>query len=78
MFPGNIKSIKKHIRFIFLKQRSKSIESKGPNSFYESVENRKECCFIRKVAPLTKALKGILFGLQDLRAEQSENNDLHF
>jgi phosphoadenosine phosphosulfate reductase len=31
---------------------------KRPNSFYESVENRKECCFIRKVAPLTKALKG--------------------
>ncbi|MDO8317434.1 MAG: phosphoadenosine phosphosulfate reductase family protein, partial [Flavobacterium sp.] len=34
------------------------LNQKGPNSFYESVENRKECCFIRKVAPLTKALKG--------------------
>ncbi|MEI9934934.1 MAG: phosphoadenosine phosphosulfate reductase family protein [Ferruginibacter sp.] len=28
------------------------IEAKGPNSFYESVENRKGCCFIRKVEPL--------------------------
>src|SRR6185312_4277916 len=27
----------------------KLVTQKGPNSFYESVENRKECCFIRKV-----------------------------
>jgi phosphoadenosine phosphosulfate reductase len=25
------------------------VAKKGPNSFYESVENRKECCYIRKV-----------------------------
>ena len=50
---------------------------KGPNSFYESIENRKECCFIRKVAPLTKALKGNKIWMTGLRAEQSENrNDL--
>jgi len=50
---------------------------KGPNSFYESVENRKECCFIRKVVPLTKALKGNEIWITGLRAEQSENrNDL--
>ena len=30
---------------------------KGFYSFKESVENRKECCFIRKVEPLTRALK---------------------
>src|SRR5690349_3651965 len=24
----------------------------GPNAFYESVENRKQCCYIRKVEPL--------------------------
>lgn len=50
---------------------------KGPNSFYESVQNRKECCFIRKVAPLTRALKGNAIWITGLRAEQSENrNDL--
>ena len=55
----------------------KLLETKGPNSFYESVENRKECCFIRKVAPLTKALKGNQIWITGLRAEQSENrNDL--
>lgn len=53
------------------------LNTKGPNSFYESVENRKECCFIRKVAPLTKALKGNEIWITGLRAEQSENrNDL--
>ena len=53
------------------------INKKGPNSFYESVDNRKECCFIRKVAPLTKALKGNEIWITGLRAEQSENrNDL--
>ncbi|RTZ01517.1 phosphoadenylyl-sulfate reductase [Flavobacterium sp. RSP49] len=53
------------------------LNHKGPNSFYESVENRKECCFIRKVAPLTKALKGNDIWITGLRAEQSENrNDL--
>ena len=53
------------------------LNHKGPNSFYESVENRKECCFIRKVVPLTKALKGNEIWITGLRAEQSENrNDL--
>ncbi|KAB1154342.1 phosphoadenylyl-sulfate reductase [Flavobacterium luteum] len=55
----------------------KLLNTKGPNSFYESVENRKECCFIRKVVPLTKALKGNEIWITGLRAEQSENrNDL--
>ncbi|AOW08340.1 phosphoadenylyl-sulfate reductase [Flavobacterium gilvum] len=51
------------------------LNKKGPNSFYESVENRKECCFIRKVAPLTKALKGNEIWITGLRAEQSENRN---
>ncbi|GIZ09192.1 phosphoadenylyl-sulfate reductase [Flavobacterium sp. NG2] len=54
------------------------LEKKGPNSFYESVENRKECCFIRKVVPLKKALAGNEVWITGLRAEQSENrSDLH-
>lgn len=54
------------------------LEKKGPNSFYESVENRKECCFIRKVVPLKKALAGNQVWITGLRAEQSENrSDLH-
>ncbi len=29
----------------------KLVSEKGPYSFYDSVENRKECCFIRKIEP---------------------------
>lgn len=53
----------------------KSLESflteKGPNAFYESVENRKQCCFIRKVEPLNRALKGNDLWITGLRAEHS-------
>jgi phosphoadenosine phosphosulfate reductase len=53
------------------------LTEKGPNSFYASVENRKECCNIRKVVPLTKALQGKKVWITGLRAEQSDNrNDL--
>ncbi len=43
----------------------------GLNGFYESVENRKECCFVRKIVPLKKALKGMRIWITGLRAEQS-------
>lgn len=49
----------------------KMVGAKGPLSFYESVENRKECCFIRKVEPLQRALKGNKIWITGIRAEQS-------
>jgi phosphoadenosine phosphosulfate reductase len=51
----------------------KLLTEKGPFSFYESVENRKECCYIRKVIPLKRALKGKKIWITGLRASQSEN-----
>lgn len=54
------------------------VNKKGPNSFYESVENRKECCFIRKIEPLKRALKGNEIWVTGIRAEQSANReDMH-
>lgn len=47
--------------------------AKGTNSFYESVENRKECCRIRKVEPLKRALAGAEVWITGLRAAQSDN-----
>ena len=47
------------------------IETNGPNSFYESVANRKQCCFIRKVEPLQRALKENSVWITGLRAEHS-------
>ncbi|MEO6290662.1 MAG: phosphoadenosine phosphosulfate reductase family protein, partial [Ginsengibacter sp.] len=53
------------------------VAEKGPNSFYESVENRKGCCYIRKVEPLKRALKGNSIWITGLRSEHSENrNDM--
>ena len=49
------------------------VNTKGINSFYESVENRKECCYIRKVKPLNRALQGAKVWITGLRAEQSDN-----
>lgn len=51
----------------------KLVSKKGPNSFYESLENRKECCYIRKVEPLIRALKGNEVWITGIRAEQSDN-----
>lgn len=51
------------------------VNEKGINAFYHSVENRKECCFIRKVKPLNRALKGAEVWVTGLRAEQSENRE---
>jgi len=46
---------------------------KGPLSFYESKDNRMECCRIRKVIPLRRALIGKKIWITGLRAGQSEN-----
>lgn len=37
---------------------SQYVESHGLNGFYDSVEARKECCRIRKIEPLNRALAG--------------------
>jgi phosphoadenosine phosphosulfate reductase len=51
------------------------IAEKGPNGFYESVENRKQCCHIRKVEPLKRALAGKKIWVTGIRAEHSANRD---
>ena len=51
----------------------KMVTEKGPLSFYVSLENRKECCFIRKVEPLNRALENVDCWITGLRAEHSEN-----
>jgi phosphoadenosine phosphosulfate reductase len=49
------------------------VSEKGPFSFYESKENRLECCRIRKVEPLNRALAGKEIWITGIRSEQSEN-----
>lgn len=50
----------------------KFITDKGPNAFYSSVENRKTCCYIRKVEPLQRALAGNKIWVTGLRAAHSQ------
>lgn len=51
------------------------VDAKGPSSFYESVENRKECCYIRKIEPLKRALAGNDIWITGIRADQSTNRE---
>ncbi|MEI8225434.1 MAG: phosphoadenylyl-sulfate reductase [Bacteroidota bacterium] len=51
----------------------KMITEKGPFSFYESKENRQECCRLRKVVPLNRALMGMECWISGIRADQSDN-----
>jgi len=53
----------------------KMVSTKGPSSFYESVENRKECCGIRKIEPLKRAIAGNSCWITGIRAEQSLNRE---
>jgi phosphoadenosine phosphosulfate reductase len=47
------------------------VNKHGINLFYESVENRKLCCFIRKTEPLSRALQGTDAWICGLRRDQS-------
>ncbi len=47
------------------------VSLRGPNSFYQSVANRKECCHIRKVEPLERALRGLDAWITGLRRDQT-------
>ena len=62
-----------HAYFPQAEATQKMLEEKGPNSFYESVENRKECCFIRKIEPLKRALAGNELWVTGIRADQSNH-----
>ena len=47
------------------------VNSLGINLFYESIENRRLCCHIRKKEPLTRALAGKEVWITGMRREQS-------
>ncbi|MEO8516095.1 MAG: phosphoadenylyl-sulfate reductase [Flavobacterium sp.] len=53
----------------------KFVFESGINSFYENVALRKQCCHIRKVEPLQRALKDIKVWVTGIRAEHSPNRN---
>lgn len=52
-------------------QTEEMVNAKGINLFYESIENRKLCCHVRKIVPLRRALQGKDAWITGLRREQS-------
>ncbi|MGQ8338213.1 phosphoadenylyl-sulfate reductase [Sunxiuqinia sp. A32] len=77
VFNRTIEKYGKSIQTYFPKHEAveSMLEKKGPLSFYLSVENRKECCNIRKVEPLGRALAGNDCWITGLRASQSANRE---
>lgn len=51
------------------------VREKGMNLFYDSVENRKLCCEIRKVHPTNKMLKTLDGWITGLRRDQTSNRN---
>lgn len=46
-------------------------KTQGINGHYESIKKRKNCCFIRKIEPLQRALDDVEVWITGLRSEQS-------
>lgn len=65
--------LKANIKIYFPEASSveRLVAIKGANSFYNSIDDRLECCRIRKVSPLKRALKDANVWITGLRAEQS-------
>ena len=49
----------------------KMVRQNGPNLFYDSIENRKMCCNIRKVEPLKRVLDTAYAWITGIRRDQS-------
>lgn len=55
------------------RQVQKMVKEKGINLFYESIENRKLCCQLRKLEPLKRALHGMQAWITGIRKDQTLN-----
>ena len=68
---GNRYKITIEILFPEKERVEEMVRSHGPNLFYYSVENRKLCCWVRKVEPLRKKLATLDGWICGLRKGQS-------
>jgi len=77
VFNETRKRYKKEIQVYFpdYKDIEKLLTEKGPFSFYNSKEDRFECCRLRKVVPLDRALEGMECWISGIRSGQSENRN---
>ncbi len=80
MFPETYDLIEKtnaryklniNIYFPEREQVEEMVNEKGVNLFYESIENRRRCCHVRKIVPLKRALSKLDVWISGLRRSQS-------
>lgn len=64
-------SVPLRIYFPDAKQVEDYVARNGINGFYDSVDNRKACCHIRKVEPLKRALAGKKAWITGMRRDQA-------
>jgi len=65
------KDLKFKVYYPDTKKVEEMVSSKGINLFYDSIENRKACCHLRKVEPLQRALSGAEAWIVGLRRQQA-------
>ena len=65
--------LKLEVYFPDQKKVEEMVRQRGINLFYDSLENRKLCCGVRKVEPLQRALANLSAWATGLRREQSSN-----
>jgi phosphoadenosine phosphosulfate reductase len=77
VFNQTVTKYQKQIKVYFPDHEDveKMVTEKGPFSFYYSKENRLECCRLRKVVSLNRALKDKECWISGIRASQSENRN---
>jgi phosphoadenosine phosphosulfate reductase len=77
VLSNTISKYRKKIKVYFPEYQviEKMASEKGPFSFFESKENRMECCRLRKVVPLNRALEGMECWISGIRADQSDNRN---
>jgi phosphoadenosine phosphosulfate reductase len=75
VFNETIKKYGKKINVYFPDHESVEmiVTEKGPFSFYHSRENRLECCCVRKLEPLKRALENKECWISGIRSGQSDN-----
>ncbi len=72
MDATNLKySVKLEVYFPKSQEVQNLYATQGVNGHYESIENRKRCCNIRKIEPLKRALEGLEVWITGLRSAQS-------
>lgn len=63
--------IQLEVKFPDYREVENMVQAEGVNLFYNGIEQRKKCCYVRKIEPLKRAFAGLEVWICGLRREQS-------